>query len=314
MTPNFVAAHAWFVKTHHLAIHYVRSQAASAIASNKVLPHKFAATYSLFSQAVLPTFISTARPSLTINKPSSKASTPASLIEPDPVPLTPLDPRPDPGLMEPLTLVDAAIALAGKASDLGAYIHKVYQGSKTVSSDIRGLLTEVKDLAITCDLIHEQLPSILAVSDSDSTASYDPDGKLAARLHYRIVHCDKAVDELRGVVEALWPRKKAFLDRTIARISLQNAKEQIGEKRDRIRSHTDALHTVLLVVNIRMSHIAPAIATNRLSALLDELRSRLSNIEAKLDPTKTIWGATDPEDTMLLECAHDNLRSGTTCY
>jgi hypothetical protein len=155
--------------------------------------------------------------------------------------------------MEPMTPLGAAVAvsaLAGKAWDLGRYIHNVYQGAKTVDTRIKKLSSEVHSLASTCDLVHAGLAPVLTGAASEKHGKpYDHDGTLEKSICGQVAHCESTIEELGKIAEHLWPRKKKFVDRTTRELRLQDAREQIHDLRARIRSHTDALHTVLLVLN-----------------------------------------------------------------
>jgi hypothetical protein len=195
----------------------------------------------------------------------------------------------DSGSMEPTAPLAAILGLAGKAWDLGRYIHNVYQGTKTVDTSIRNLDREVQDLASTCDLVHEELASVLKDPASEKHGSpYDPDGALEKCIRGQVKHCDCTIEELPEIAECLWPRKKKFLDRTIRQFRLQDAKEEIEDIRARIRSHTDALHTVLHVLSIKVAHISPGQAMGQLPETLDDLRESISRIEAKLEQRRCV--------------------------
>jgi hypothetical protein len=129
-----------------------------------------------------------------------------------------------------------------------------------------------------------------------------------------VKHCDATIEELREIAECLWPRKKKFLDRTIRQLRLQDAKEEIEDIRARIRSHTDALHTVLHVLSIKVAHISPGQAMGQLPETLDDLRESISRIEAKLEQRPVRENSVDHDTPALVEYARDTLRSGMTLF
>jgi hypothetical protein len=218
--------------------------------------------------------------------------------------------------MEPMTPLGAAVAvsaLAGKAWDLGRYIHNVYQGTKTVDTRIKKLSSEVHSLASTCDLVHAGLAPVMTGAVSEKHGKpYDHDGTLEKSICGQVAHCESTIEELEKIAERLWPRKKKFVDRTIRELRLQDAREQIHDLRARIRSHTDALHTVLLVLNIQVAHIAPVQALSQLPDDLGDLRESILRIEAKLERPSVGEGFVDCDMPALVECARETLRNGTT--
>jgi hypothetical protein len=221
--------------------------------------------------------------------------------------------------MEPFTPLGATAAilgLAGKAWDLGRHIHNVYQGTKIVDKNIQNLGHEVLGLASTCDLVHEELASILTVPDSEehgrAARAYDPNGTLEKCIRDRTTHCGSTIEELGMVAERLWPRKKKFIDRTARQLRLQDAKEQIDDLRARIRSHTDALHTVLHVLTIKVAHVSPVQAMGQLSGNLDDLRDSISRIEAGMEQRPVRENVGEGDTPALAEYARGTMRSGMT--
>lgn len=110
----------------------------------------------------------------------------------------------------PLSAVSAILGLAGKAWDLGRYIHNVYQGAKTVDARIKNLSSEVHGLASTCDLVHAGLACVLTGTASEKHGvPYDPDGSLEKGICAQVSQCESTVEELGKIAERLWPRKRS---------------------------------------------------------------------------------------------------------
>ena len=217
--------------------------------------------------------------------------------------------------MEPIGAAAGIAQISRSAWKLGSYIYTIYQGTKTIDQSVQSLALEVNGLASTCDLVYNELGTVLTKPGSGYTISpYDKDGRLRRCIDHQVAECKSTLGELETVVEALWPRKDTFFERASKQIDLQNSREQTGEIRQRIRSHTDALHTVLLVVNIRVAHIAPDHATQQLPGKLDDLRQRLKNIESKLDVSQSRSQLLGDDQSTLINFARDTLRSGKTLY
>jgi hypothetical protein len=218
--------------------------------------------------------------------------------------------------MEPITPLGAAVAisaLAGKVWDVGRYIHNVYQGTKTVNIRIKKLSSEVHGLASTCDLIHAGLAPVLEGATSEKHGRpYDHDGILEKSICSQVAHCESTIEELGKIAERLWPHKKKFVDRTVRELRLQDAKEHIDDLRARIRSHTDALHTVLLVLSIQVAHISPVQALRQLPDDLGDLRESILRIEATLKPPSLRDGIVGCSMPTLVEYARGTLQSGMT--
>jgi hypothetical protein len=220
--------------------------------------------------------------------------------------------------VEPVTPLGAAVAisaLAGKAWDIGRYIHNVYQGSKTVDTRIKKLGSEVHSLASTCDLVHAGLAHVLTGAASEKNGRpYDHDGTLEKGICGQVAHRESTIEELGKIAERLWPRRKKFVDRTVRELRLQDAREQIDDLRARIRSHTDALHTMLLVLSIKVAHVSPGQALSQLPDDLGDLRESIRRIEAKLERPSVREGNVDRDMPALVGYARGTLRSGMTLF
>jgi ankyrin repeat protein len=217
--------------------------------------------------------------------------------------------------MDPIGAAVGIAQISQSAWKLGSYIYTIYQGTKTIDESVQSLALEVNGLASTCDLVQNELSTVLTKPGSGSTVSrYDKDGRLGRCIDHQVAQCKNTLGELETVVEGLWPRKESFFERASKQVDLQNSREQTGEIRQRIRSHTDALHTILLVVNIRVAHIAPDHATQQLPGKLDDLRQMLKNIESKLDGSQERIKSSSDDESTLINFARDTLRSGKTLY
>jgi ankyrin repeat protein len=217
--------------------------------------------------------------------------------------------------MEPIGAAAGIAQISRSAWKLGSYIYTIYQGTKTIDESVQGLALEVNGLASTCDLVHDELGTVLTKQGSGSTVSrYDRDGRLRRCIDHQVAQCKTTLGELETVVETLWPRKDSFFERASKQVDLQNSREQTTEIRQRIRSHTDALHTILLVVNIRVAHIAPDHATQQLPGKLDDLRQMVKNIESKLDGSHSRSQYLGDDESTLINFARETLRSGKTLY
>jgi hypothetical protein len=157
--------------------------------------------------------------------------------------------------MDPIGAIAAVLQISKNAYSLGSYIHKVYEGAKRIDESIVNLANEVDYLANSCGLVHNELHIVLDKSHPGALESrYDKDGRLGRCVDQQVAQCDVTLKELGKIVDTLWPRKATFIERASKQIDLQHSRDKIDGIRKQIRSHTDALHTILLVVNIRVAH------------------------------------------------------------
>lgn len=217
--------------------------------------------------------------------------------------------------MDPVGAVASILQISKNAYQLGKYIHEVYEGAKRIDENVRSLASEVNGLADSCKLVHDELYTVLTRSPSGAAGPlFDNDGRLGRCVDQQVVQCDNTLDELRRVVDVLWPRNGTLYQRVSKQIDLQNSRGQTDEIRKRIRSHTDALHTILLVINIRVSHFASDYTPQQLLGNLDDLKARLMNIESKLGGPQGRRHSTGDGNTTLVDVAEETLRSGKTLY
>ena len=218
--------------------------------------------------------------------------------------------------MDPIGAIASILQISKNAYTLGKYIHDVYEGAKNIDENIRSLANEVNSLADSCRLVYDELHTVLTRSPSRTAGPlFDSDGRLARCVDQQVIQCYSTLDELRRVVDALWPRNGTLYQRVTKQIDFQNSDTQTDEIRKRIRSHTDALHTILLVINIRVSHLASDYTPQQLIGNLDDLKTRLMNIESKLGGSRNgRRGSTGDGNTTLVDVAEETLRSGKTLY
>ena len=217
--------------------------------------------------------------------------------------------------MDPIGAVASILQISKNAYALGKYIHDVYEGAKRIDENVRSLASEANGLANSCKLVHDELHTVLTRSPSGATGPlFDNDGRLGRCVDQQVVQCDNTLDDLRRVVDVLWPRNGTLYQRVSKQINLQNSRVQTNEIRKRIRSHTDALHTILLVINIRVSHFASDYTPQQLLGNLDDLKARLMNIESKLGGPQSRRNSTGDGNTTLVDVAEETLKSGKTLY
>lgn len=217
--------------------------------------------------------------------------------------------------MDPVGAIASIVQISRNAYSIGNYIYKVYEGAKVIDDNIQGLASEVNNLADSCDLVRSELDGVFARRPHAGTAEArdNKDGKLARCINQQVTSCENTLEELWRLMESLWPRKRTLGARALKQIDLQSSKEQIDEFRNRIKSHTNALHTTLLVATIQVVHIAPERATQQLEGKLDDLRRSLLEIESKLDGKHRRKDSTASDgETTLVNFARETLRSGKT--
>jgi ankyrin repeat protein len=217
--------------------------------------------------------------------------------------------------MDPIGAVASILQISKNAYALGKYIYDVYEGAKKIDENIRNLASEVNGLADSCRLVHDELHTVLTSSPSSGAGPlFDNDGRLGRCVDQQVAQCDCTLEELGRLVDALWPRNGTLYQRVSKQIDLQNSRTPTNNIRTRIKSHTDALHTILLVVNIRVSQSASDYTPQQLLGNLDDLKARLVNIESKLGGAQSGRNPAGDGNTTLVDVAEETLRKGKTLY
>ncbi|OQO13504.1 hypothetical protein B0A48_01733 [Cryoendolithus antarcticus] len=219
-------------------------------------------------------------------------------------------------MADPLTAVGSAAAIlqiTGQAWQLGKALQKFYRETQHIDETVKLLGVEVESLGDSCDLVHEQLESIVNVEAASGASAYDRDGKLWRTVCAEADQCRNTLDGLRKIVDRVKGERSSFTAQAMRQVKLNKNKENIEGIRQRIGLHSQSLQTVLQVINIRVAHLAPSYANQELRPRLDGLSEQITMLQSTVNQLKQQGASVDVTDA-LVTCAQDAMSSGTTLY
>ncbi|KAK5170208.1 uncharacterized protein LTR77_004794 [Saxophila tyrrhenica] len=216
---------------------------------------------------------------------------------------------------DPFTAIGttAAVFELGKVAwKLGSTLVKLYQDTKCVDGTVEKLAGEVKSLGNECDLVHAELEEVVKGTENGEGSSYDLDGRLWKCLGTKVQECTEAVQELSAIVDDIADRASGFIGQAQRQMRLNKNREILEKIRQRIRTHTDGLRTTLLVVNIKVAHLAPGYANRELSQKLDALQDMVDSLQRSMESAPRT--SRSDTDATLVQCAREVITQGSTMY
>ncbi|KAK6441296.1 hypothetical protein LTR95_002463 [Oleoguttula sp. CCFEE 5521] len=216
----------------------------------------------------------------------------------------------------PLTAIGSAAAIlqiTGQAWQLGKSLQKFCRETQHIDETVKLLGMEVESLGDTCDLVREHLEGVVNVEAASGASAYDRDGKLWRTVCAEADQCRTTLDGLRKIVDRVKGERSSFTAQAMRQVKLNKNKENIESIRQRIGLHSQSLQTVLQVINIRVSHLAPSCANQELRPRLDGLSEQITMLQSTVDQLKRQGASAEVTDA-LVSCAQDALSSGTTLY
>ncbi|KAK5745516.1 hypothetical protein LTR17_001386 [Elasticomyces elasticus] len=211
--------------------------------------------------------------------------------------------------MDPLTAFGAAsscIKLAIATKDLAIALYTLYDDTKKINETVRALAEQVESLHGACGLVHAELVPILQGAET-----YDAGGQLWISVGTELDHCNRSIEALGSTVAKVEKEHTTFARQLGRQIKLNWSKEQIINAQRRIANHAHSLQLILLVVNIKVTHIGPSVANQILIDKLDKLGIALAR-EHQVD--HTISPSHSRAGPSLVGCAEQILSSGATLY
>ena len=152
-------------------------------------------------------------------------------------------------IMEAVGAVSAVLEVGKAAWQLNSALYHLYQDTKSINKTVEDLNREVKALANTCDTIHEELEEAIGKTGTRSNV-YDTDNRLWLRIQEQTTECKTTLNELSGIVSDIQEEGGNIVSQGKRQIKMNSRKEDLLSVRSRLHSHTESLHTILLVTNM----------------------------------------------------------------
>ncbi|KAK5741614.1 hypothetical protein LTR17_003819 [Elasticomyces elasticus] len=212
-------------------------------------------------------------------------------------------------VMDPFTALGAAsscIKLANATKDLAVALYTLYDDTKKINETVKALAEQVESLHGACQLVHAELVPIIRGAEA-----YDAGGQLWSSVGTELDHCNRSIEALGTTVAKVEKEHTTFARQLGRQIKLNWSKEQMIDAQRRIANHSHSLQLIMLVVNIKVTHIGPSVANQILIDKLDKLEVALAR-EQKVD--HTISPSHSGSGPSLVGCAEQILSSGATLY
>ncbi|KAK3640099.1 hypothetical protein LTR56_012075 [Elasticomyces elasticus] len=211
--------------------------------------------------------------------------------------------------MDPLTALGAAsscIKLASATKDLAIALYTLYDDIKKINETVRALAEQVESLHGACKLVHAELGPIIQGAEA-----YDAGGQLWSSVGTELDHCNRSIEALGTTVSKVEKEHTTFARQLGRQIKLNWSKEQMIDAQRTIENHAHSLQLILLVVNIKVTHIGPSVANQVLIDKLDKLEIALAREQQVDRAIPTRHSGAGPS---LVGCAEQILSSGATLY
>jgi hypothetical protein len=158
-------------------------------------------------------------------------------------------------MADPFTAIGTAAAILDlrKAAYKSAeYAIRLYKQSKAIDETYNNLATESQALGRSCELVHDELSPVIKHQGSSQIGKpyYDGDGSLWRCIQMEVRNCRETLQELDVVLDEVGCSGKGVLQQASRQVRLDRRDERVKAARTRLQTHTQALHTVLLVVNM----------------------------------------------------------------
>jgi hypothetical protein len=187
------------------------------------------------------------------------------------LPNSPMDP------VSILSTIGAVGAVANSVCALAFQLYTFIEETKNVDQAVADLVEEVSGLNSTLEAVRLGLQSDL-VKDTDKRANSEDSRLLWESIQGSLDNCQATIDKLGNAIVNVRPEGKNFAKQAVRRIKLNLKDSEISAFRTQIKTHTNALHMALLMVNIRASRLAPGAVTDKLGPKIDELRSLMERV------------------------------------
>ena len=160
--------------------------------------------------------------------------------------------------MDPVTITrvaSIALSAAKSAWDVGSTLYVFFQKAKRFDRTAQAFADEVKSLGMACEVVSIRLGTLVRDLESRHKGSLhatSQSSQLWRCLENQLSGCQKTIVNLKEAVSVTEQSKEGqgFFIKAIKQIGLNNKAAEIAEARNRIRSHTASLQTVLITIGM----------------------------------------------------------------
>jgi hypothetical protein len=204
------------------------------------------------------------------------------------LPNTPMDP------VSILSTIGAVGAVANSVCTLGVQLYTFIEETKNVDQAVTDLIEEVNGLNSILEAVKLGLESDL-VKFAEKRADSEDSRLLWESIQGSLDNCQVTINKLEKAIVDIRPEGKNFAKQALRRIKLNLKEDEISGFRTQIRTHTNALHMALLMVNLRAACLAPGAVTDELGPKIDELKAIMEHVHGSEADLKAKSLGVEPE-------------------
>lgn len=153
--------------------------------------------------------------------------------------------------MDPLSVLSIAGTAASTAKvawNVGEALYAFFSDVKAIDHTVTALVAEVKALSSACALVDERLRDIVRDFDAEVRKPRADSGKLWGCIEVQVTQSEKSIAQLQAAFDNVRNETSNKLAQAWRQIKLNMRAKDINEARNRIRSHTASLQTILQTV------------------------------------------------------------------
>ncbi|THW78066.1 hypothetical protein D6D18_09819 [Aureobasidium pullulans] len=214
-----------------------------------------------------------------------------------------------------ISITSSALSISKTAAEIAITLYIFFQDAKKLPKTAEAFAEEVKALGMSCEIVGIRLEGIVQDHETSLQSGLSHPGispiQLWGCLETQMSACQNTINELEEAVSATKGVDKdtRYHSKVFRNLKLKLRNGDIAEARERIRSHTIVMQTVLQCINIEVSYLAPQRADQHLQTQIAEL---VENTQELTDLFNKGIAATS--NAALIRVSNQVISSGQTLY
>lgn len=153
--------------------------------------------------------------------------------------------------MDPVSVLHIAGTAANTAKaawSIGETLYTFFNDVANIDQTVKNLIAEVKALSKACDLVDQRLRGLVQDFEADIRSQRGSDSNLWPCIKSQLADSESSISQLRAALESVRNERSNKLTQAWRQVKLNMQARDIEDARNRIRSHTAGLQTVLQTV------------------------------------------------------------------
>ena len=155
--------------------------------------------------------------------------------------------------MDPLSVLSiagVAGATAKAALDLGLGLYGFFSNVKAVDQAVNELVREVKALSHACEFVDRHLQVVVRDYEAEVRKPRLDEGKLWACIKDQVLDNQRSVAQLEAAFHVVQRERTTKFSQLLRQFMVNMQAKNINDARNRLRSHTTSLQTILQTVTM----------------------------------------------------------------